>query len=54
MLFKKSMIKFMCIPTEKDKSKVGPVKSLKSTEKYDFKVFSTRNISKKIAFKCKS
>ena len=36
LLFKKSMMKFMCIPTEKDKSKVGPAKSLKSTDKYDF------------------
>ena len=40
------MIKFVCIPTEKDKSKVGPAKSLKSTDKYDF-------MSKKKSFQYK-
>ena len=29
-------MKFVCIPSEKDKSKAGPAKSLKSTDKYDF------------------
>ena len=29
-------MKFVCIHSEKDKSNVGPAKSLKSTDKYDF------------------